>query len=161
MRKHFLLLLLAISSTVLASDALAIKVVATSDVIAMTCCGSGRVTVINTISFSQPEAYWYNVPYSHLWLATYIDCDDTYNNYQEVCCIHSGNSTQTSNTFEGANCPINAKGRSYGWAGGGSIPYVEDDAESACVQPCHCETLPGEECTDPFDPFCDPWGNEI
>lgn len=138
----------------------ALQVFTTSEVVAPTCCGSGRVVVYNTATFTNAEPYWYNVSFSHLWLSTYIDCEQTYNHFAETCCIHAGNDVQRSDSFEGAQCPINAKGRSYAWAGGGALPYREDASESLCLQPCYCGEFPGDGGQDCeiWDPFCEPWG---
>lgn len=153
------LTVLLAASLLLASPTSGVDVSTTSYVIAPSCCGSTDVRVVNSISVDNPEPYWSNQPYSLLYLATTFDCDGTYNNLHENCCIGQGNSSVIRSYFNGATCPIQAKGRALGWIGGGSLPYHEHESESACAQPCYTCAPPGEDCDYWSDPFCDdPWG---
>lgn len=139
--------------------AAAVNIYTSSNVAAPICCGAGNVRVINTVSVWDPEPAWANESISHMWLATTFSCSLTYNHFAEVCCIGTGNDRIVINHSNGVLCPIEAKGRSYGWIGPTStLPYREHESQSFCETPCYCpeEEEDGEDCWWPEDPSC-PW----
>jgi hypothetical protein len=139
--------------------ATAIQVTTSSYVVAPNCCGSANVTVVNVVTVQTPEPFWFNQTFSHLWYASVGGCDGTFNNFLEICCIRSGNFHRRNSAWNDTPCPVYAKGRSYGWLGGGSLPYHEHQSESVCTQPCTSCAPVGEDCDYWSDPFCDdPWG---
>lgn len=143
----------ALGLLALVADVSAVSVVTSSDVIVAECCGSGRVRVYNAAQVTNGGSAYQGVRWSHMWLATATSCDFTYNGYADVCCV-DGNFRMVSTTIEGAPCPIEARGRSYAWVGGGTLPYEEHKSDSGCYLPCYCGLDDGE---DGLPPSCLEW----
>lgn len=137
----------------------AVTISTASYVIAPNCCGSANVNAVNTVTIQNPEPYWHNQTFSFLWYTSVSSCEGTYNGFQEVCCVGDGNFVKHTSTWNGAPCPVEAKSRTLGWLGGGTLPYHEHQSESICEFPCTSCAPPGEDCDYWSDPFCDdPWG---
>lgn len=143
----------------MATPAWGVQIVTWSYVVAPNCCGSAHVNVVNAVQVNDPEPFWFNELVSHLSYASVWDCDGSFNQFVEYCCIRDGNTFERVSNWGSAACPVFAKGRSYGWIGGGSFPYHEHQSQSVCDQPCTSCAPIGEDCDYWADPFCDdPWG---
>jgi hypothetical protein len=84
MRRSAVVLAVVALSTFFASNAAAIMITASSDVLAAECCNTGTVRVYNGLSITDSNKKWANEPFSHLWLATASWCDLTYNYFQAL-----------------------------------------------------------------------------